>query len=63
MASSTFPSKGRIYFDKLEKQTWMDHLATYKQPNYQIHSSPTGLYNSHFQDEKVKCSMVIFWTE
>lgn len=54
---SVFPEKVRIYFSDLEKKAGIDHLAIYyKQANYQIHSSPTGLYNSlsNIQDERVK---------
>lgn len=56
-AKSVFPKKKRIYFSDLEKKSGIDHLANYyKQANYQIHSSPTGLYNSlgNIQDERVK---------
>lgn len=48
----------RLWGQKPFKRTYY-----YKQANYQIHSSPTGLYNSlgNIQDERVKCSMIIFW--
>ncbi|WP_257009736.1 DUF5677 domain-containing protein [Evansella halocellulosilytica] len=39
--------KGKIYFSDLEKNVGVDHLAVYyKQANYHIHASPTGLYES-----------------
>src|SRR5699024_116474 len=56
-ARCIFPNKPRIYFSDLEKKAGIDHLAIYyKQANYQIHTSPTGLYNSlgNIQDDRVK---------
>ncbi|MED1059715.1 DUF5677 domain-containing protein [Bacillus mycoides] len=55
-AKTLFPSKDRIYFSDLEKLAGIDHLAIYyKQANYHVHASPTGLYNSlgNIQDERV----------
>lgn len=42
-----FTNKRRIYFSDLEKLAGVDTLTMYyKQANYQIHASPTGIYNS-----------------
>lgn len=56
-AKELFPKKDRIYFSDLEKKAGIDHLSIYyKQANYQVHTSPTGLYNSlgNIQDDRVK---------
>lgn len=56
-AKSIFPNKRKIFFSDLEKKAKIDRLAIYyKQANYQIHASPTGLYNSlgNIQDERAK---------
>lgn len=49
-AQSLFPNKLKkspIYFSDLEKNVEIDHLAVYyQQANYQIHASPTGIFNS-----------------
>ncbi len=39
--------KDKIYFSDLEKFAGVDRLAIYyKKANYQVHSSPTGIFNS-----------------
>lgn len=56
-AKTFFPSKDRIYFSDLEKNAGIDHLSIYyKQANYHIHASPTGLYNSlgNINDDRVQ---------
>lgn len=46
-AKTLFPDKGRIFFSDLEKNVDIDHLALYyQQANYQVHASPTGVFNS-----------------
>lgn len=46
-AKALFPNKSRIFFSDLEKNVGIDHLSLYyQQANYQIHASPTGIFNS-----------------
>ncbi|WP_254704096.1 MULTISPECIES: DUF5677 domain-containing protein [Bacillus] len=55
-AKALFPSKNKIYFSDLEKNAGINRLSIYyKQANYHIHASPTGLYNSlgNILDERV----------
>ncbi|EJS03416.1 DUF5677 domain-containing protein [Bacillus mycoides] len=56
-AKALFPSKNKIYFSDLEKSAGINRLSIYyKQANYHIHASPTGLYNSlgNIQDERLQ---------
>ncbi|HFK1782949.1 TPA: DUF5677 domain-containing protein [Bacillus cereus] len=56
-AKALFPSKNKIYFSDLEKNAGINRLSIYyKQANYHIHASPTGLYNSlgNILDERMQ---------